>query len=126
MLRLFRNSLFQLLMSVWVALGVIGLCSGCATAGASKSSVEIHVSDNGLVTVDERIVALDDLPGRLKQMGAGRNTMVRVNVGRKPNRRVLASISSTLASNGFSRFIFLKPRESVSFMGPDDGDAAGR
>jgi hypothetical protein len=87
-----------------------GLAACRTTPPVLNGGERVMVLPDGNVSVDGRIASVEDLPGRLRSAGFDKAASIRVGIPGTPSQTLLARVSSVLASNGYLRVIFVKPR----------------
>ncbi len=100
----------------FIPLFILGalLSFGCASAQVSNAGApHVRLTEDGRVYVGDHETGLRELAGRLKKNGV--NPQIRITVGIPANTspEALSAIGRELASNGYRRFIFSKPRKAV-------------
>ena len=81
------------------------------TACASpRTSLDIAVAPDGVVSLENERVAMRQLPKKLKSAGANRQTAVYVTVPEHASPELMREITETLATAGYARVVFTKPR----------------
>ncbi len=96
------------------------LCCGCATAQMlSGGESHVRVTETGKIYVGEKEVKLSALAAELKKEKIKPQTQVTVEIPHNTPANALSAIGKELASNGYRRFIFTKPRKAVADKGID-------
>jgi len=94
--------------------------SGCTTMGrAEATSATVTLRESGRLYVGDSHTGLAGMVRQLKADGATRQTRITVEIPHNIAPETLQSISRQLASAGFRRIIFIKPRRAVSEVGED-------
>jgi len=90
--------------------------AGCGTAAGRipGNAVEVRMQGRGLLAVAGETLPPSRLPRKLKAMGAGRDTTIRILVGEQTPRSSMAAIARELASAGFPKILFTRPRRASS------------
>ena len=101
-------------------LGLLGcllaglLASSCMTGRLSGgSSAYVYVAANGVITFWGEPVGLEELPRRLKQAGATRETPIKIVPQGDVSERLLRSIAGNIGRKGLPRVLILEPRKAV-------------
>lgn len=93
---------------------------GCASAQVLHSTEpHVRVSNEGLIYVGEKEIELSKLAERLKKDDIPPQTQITVEIPSNTPPATLSAIGRELASNGYRRFIFNKPRKVVAEKGQD-------
>ena len=93
------------------------LASSCMTGRLSGgSSAYVYVAANGVITFWGEPVGLEELPRRLKQAGATRETPIKIVPQGDVSGRLLRSIAGNIGRKGLPRVLILEPRKAVSIM----------
>lgn len=102
------------MMGRWGAMLICTLLlAGCATANkGGVESVDIAVSSTGFCTLNGRVVRFEELPRKVQDAGAGRRTVIRIAIPESTSAETIRMLSSRLASAGYSRLIFSKPKRA--------------
>jgi len=96
-----------------VCAALLACLAGCDQANeGGVPAVDIVLSPSGLITLNGTPVNVQNLPAKLKQAGAGRQTSVRVRVPDGTSRQTLQRLGAHLASGGYSRIVFSKPQKA--------------
>ena len=97
-----------------VIAAVILLCAGCVAPNRdSNRTFELSLSPSGTCSFNRRVLRIDDLPRALKSAGAGKGSIIRVNIPDNIPTQTLRALTSRLASAGYSRVVFSKPRRAA-------------
>jgi len=100
-------------VALLAAVTLIG--AACFAPGAgSLRSVELALASGDACTLNGRIVSFRDLPRALKAAGAGRRTVINVKIPSDVPAEALRSLTSRLASAGYSRVVFARPRRTAA------------
>ena len=103
------KAVLPFVMVVAIAATVVG----CATSAANRpKTVTIEVAPDGAVMLDGQKVLLNQLPRKLKRKGATRETGIVVNIPEQAHYTTLKSVTETLATAGYARVMFAKPRHA--------------
>ena len=88
-----------------------GGTAGCQTASPSRDGERrVMVHPDGSVSVDGRVTKIEDMPGRLRSAGFEESASVYIGIPEQPSTAILTKVSSVLASSGYQRVVFVKPR----------------
>ncbi len=100
---------------------VLMLCGGCASTQLSRaaSSNTVELRENGRFLVEKETVPLQELAAQLKKIGVKPSQQIIVEIPENTSPAMLSVIGQQLASNGYRRFIFSKPRKAVAKKGAD-------
>ena len=100
-------------------LALVGLClqlgaGGCALPGSGTppAKINLRMTPTGELFVGEKPVLLEKLPQTLRAQGAAHATAVYIEVPDGVSPSDIRAITSTLATKGYSRLIFTKPRKT--------------
>jgi hypothetical protein len=106
-------------LALAVCVGVAGGLAGCGTPGGDGSldSVQVRVSPGGAVSVNGKTVALVHLTDRLASLGATPRTRITVMIPRDESASAIESIAGRLASAGYRKVVFTRPRRADAFRG---------
>lgn len=90
---------------------------GCMSAfGPAPEEMTLNLLSEGTITVKGFPVALTELPRKLKALGAAEGTEIIIMLPEQYSPKTCSDITSTLASAGFKRILFSKPRHSVAYQ----------
>jgi hypothetical protein len=103
-------------MTAFLAAALAGASlSGCGTLGADRpGDVRIAVSPGGRITVMDSPVELSRLGARLESRGIGKQARILVSVPPGAGAVLMEEITRQLASAGYTRFVFVRPRRQIS------------
>lgn len=92
--------------------------AGCGMTGNNLSNNTIHVSvsQGGDITVNGKTTELSQLAGKLKSLGATADTCIKVSVPKETPTSTMSEITRNLASAGFRKIIFTRPKQVDSFL----------
>jgi len=94
--------------------------SGCASAQVLQgASAHVRLAENGQLHVGNTDTTLSKLAAQLKKDGIGPRTQITIEIPPNTPPQTLTAISRELASNGYRRIIFSKPRKTVAEVGED-------
>jgi hypothetical protein len=90
------------------------LTQGCASfsAGSGREAVRVVLLPGGAFRLEGRTVRLRDLPQGLRSLGANSGTSIIVSVPPQTPATTISRVTSELASFGFPRIVFMKPRRA--------------
>lgn len=91
---------------------VLIFLTGCASPAGKSSEFVIQLSESGKITIEDKDVSLSRLCEHLKDIGLTPKTYISVEIPQNITQNTLRTISSTLASGGFRKIVFKKPRTS--------------
>jgi len=98
----------------------LALCCGGATAQMlSGGESHVRLTEKGKLYMGENEVKLSALAAELKKDKIKPETQVTVEIPHNTPANALSAIGKELASNGYRRFIFTKPRKAVVDKGID-------
>lgn len=83
----------------------------------------ITLLDNGMFQVGDATVKLGQLTDKLKSLRIPANAPIRIALTGDAPETTLRAIGGKLASNGYRRFMFVKPRHAESFTDSKTGRA---
>lgn len=96
----------------WTAWGLLALLlAGCAT---SRETMSIEVLSANVVTVQGDTVNVEQLPARMKKLGASPKTRIEVRLHAEAPPSSVTQVSRSLSAGGFRNFFFTKPRTASS------------
>jgi len=101
-----------------VTLTLITLLSGCA---APAQRINITVGSDGIIHVDGDRIRLSRLAAEMRSRGATPATIIEVEIPDAVSGDLLQGVSQPLATAGYKRTIFKKPRRAES-----ETESAGR
>lgn len=96
-------------------IALAALVAGCATTPDGR--VDIRIEPDGSVNVEGRQVALDDLAASVKRTGAKVDTVIEVTVPDDVKSDVLMGVTRPLATAGYKRVVFRKPKQAKATAG---------
>ncbi|MFC1498645.1 hypothetical protein ACFLS1_09295 [Verrucomicrobiota bacterium] len=97
---------------------VLAIClAGCVAVPSDRSS-DVAVTSDGKISAGGRIVEIDQLPRRLKSMGIKVNDSVTILIREDTSPSTLTEISRVLASAGYGRIMFSKPKRTIAVAKP--------
>jgi len=91
--------------------------AGLQAPAAPGSTFKLTLSDEGVLLVNDVRVKLPDLPKKLKSLGVKPDTVLVIAVPQDASTSTLTTISKELATKGYKRFTFIRPRKAVAFVG---------
>ncbi len=97
-----------------VVVGMLALVvQGCATGGGrGPSRVQVSVLTDGRASVEGRVVAMEEMAGLLKAVGASASTTIAVELPQALPQAELMRITGLLRRAGYVRVIFKRPRRA--------------
>ena len=104
------HSLSSFAASSMILLAFLLLFSGCASQ--SLDELTITLSERGVMSIAGKPMRLVDLPERMRRLGATPKTGVRIETPPGVSMRTLKTITTTLASKGYTRLIFTPPERA--------------
>ncbi len=100
-------------MQRWLLLVLLLLVAGCGIPkGKAPPRLDIRYISGNQVIVGDRSVPLAELPAALKAEGATSRTEIAVSVPADASQTAMAAIGSKLATAGFRRIVFMRPRHA--------------
>lgn len=93
---------------------VASLLSGCGSTSRKVELVNVVLESPQSATVEGRPVRLDELSALLRNMGATPQTQIKISVPQEASTAALKQVSARLASGGFRRVVFAKPRRAAA------------
>ena len=101
------------------ALVLVAGIAGCALfMGETLKSAQIQASSAKAIRVDGKPVLLEKLVSTLKSMGAGRNTLITVEVAQDAPSATAKLVSDTLIHGGFPKVVIAKRRPPTVSVAP--------
>lgn len=82
------------------------------TGSIGSERLRVTLSADGVITLRGRPVPLERLPAKLKSAGAGPQTSIDIAVAASTPQIRMAEITRVLASAGYSRIMFVRPRKT--------------
>lgn len=105
-----------------LAAAAIGV-GGCKTTrDGGAPVVQVTMTGDDLFQAGGRTAKLADLPALLKKSGAGPRSEIIVVVTETAPKGAMSAIGGKLASAGYRKVMFRKPRHAESFAGPKGGN----
>jgi len=93
----------------------ITIITGCTTTGIpGDNSVSIKVLDNNSFSIDNLIYPKEELPKRLKKMGANSETEIFLQLPSNSTSYMMKSYGSILKQNGFGRYLFSHGKKTIA------------
>ena len=91
------------------------IITGCATTGIpGDNSVNIKVLDDNSFSIDNLIYPTEELPKRLKKMGANSETEIFIQLPTNSTSSMMKSYGSLLKQNGFGRYLFSHGKKTTA------------
>lgn len=109
-------------MQRWLCLGLaLALAATAAPAAEPKGKVAASVMSvtalpDGKYKVGEETCDLKHLPKTVRGAGATKNTVIEMAIDDSTGRDRLVSIGRTLASDGFTSVVYVKPRKVDAYV----------
>jgi len=108
------------ILTVSILLGATIALSGCASAQVLRPvSAHVRLADNGRLYVGKTETPIRKLADQLKKEGISPKTQVTIEIPPNTPPQALTAISRALASNGYRRILFSKPRKASVEKGQD-------
>ena len=102
------------------ALALLLSLTGCTTMSRAEApSGTVTLTESGRLYVGQTHTGLAGMARKLRTDGCTRQSRITVEIPHDTSPAVMQEISRHLASGGFHRFIFVKPRRAVSEVGED-------
>ena len=99
------------------------LLSGCATqrepAGGDYDTIRLSMLSSGSIMLDGIPVLPQQLGRKLKRMGATPSTCIKIAVPDNAPKAALSELTVQLATAGFRRILFVRPRHADASLGED-------
>ncbi len=97
----------KIIINIIVIASAITLITGCATTGIpGDNSVNIKVLDDKTFSINSLIYPKEELPKRLKKMGANSQTEIFLQLPENSTNSMMKSYGSILKQNNFGRYFF--------------------
>lgn len=93
------------------------LIAGCATT--PMATLRVKVADNGLITINNKPISLDNVGASVKRAGAKRDTMIEVIVPAKATQDLCQSLKNNIAGAGFPNIFFVRQKQSTAYVNKD-------
>jgi biopolymer transport protein ExbD len=94
--------------------------SGCASAQVLKpADAQVRLSENGRLYVGDTETPVKKLAAQLKKDDIDPKTQITIEIPTNATPQTLTAISSELASSGYRRILFSKPRKATAEKGED-------
>lgn len=104
-------------MLKWLLLFPVLAVVGCGIMGVrSPARIEVGYVSGTELTVDSQSVPLAKLPEALRAQGATAQTEIAVGVPADAPQGVVAAIGGKLASAGFRKIVFTRPRQATAYV----------
>jgi len=98
-----------------IIVSAITIITGCATTGIpDDNSVSIKVLDDNSFSIDNLIYPIEELPKRMKKMGANSETEIFLQLPTNSTSSMMKSYGSILKQNGFGRYLFSHGKKSIA------------
>lgn len=85
----------------------------------SGNDAQIRLTEEGKIYVGEAYTGLSKMITQLKKDGIRPKEQITVEIPENTSPNAISAIGRELASNGFRRFVFSKPRKTVVEKGMD-------
>jgi hypothetical protein len=93
----------------------ITIIAGCATTGIpGDNSVKITILDQNEFTIDNQVYLKEELPKRLKKMGANSETEIFLKLPANSTSYMMKSYGAILKQNNFGRYFFTRGKKSTA------------
>jgi hypothetical protein len=93
--------------------------TSCATPGSQGTNAAyVHVSPSGNIDIDGKSVPVDQIGPALKDEGFGQRSPINVYVPEEVSQKIMSMITMSLTRSGFTRVMFIKPKQASSDIGP--------
>lgn len=89
------------------------LATGCASGG-SRARILVAMSSTGQLSVGGDHVKRGNVARRLKSLGGGPGTEIRVQIDTPPPSGQMAALTAELSRAGFRRVVFVTPRRATA------------
>ena len=83
--------------------------TGCATSPRQLDHAKVEIDERGVVRVADKPIMLEDLPDRLKEVGATPETRITIILPQDRQRSLILEISKQLTAAGYFRYKFKSP-----------------
>lgn len=108
------------LLKCLIALALMVSFSGCASAQVLKpADAHVRLSTNGRLYVGKIETPVKKLAAQLKKDGIGPKTQITIEIPPNTPPQALTVITRELASSGYRRILFSKPRKATAVKGED-------
>ncbi len=93
---------------------------GCASPrAATANDAQVRLTDDGRIYVGKTYTGLTKLTAQLKALGVKSETRIKVEIPHNTSSNAIIAIGRELASSGYPRFVFSKPRRASAEKGAD-------
>ncbi|MBN2301221.1 MAG: biopolymer transporter ExbD [Lentisphaerae bacterium] len=99
-----------------VMLSLLLFSTGCATVN-SDNVLTVAVTKSGLIMVQGRDVSVSRLPQKLRNMGAGDQTKIRIKISANASPSLIKQIDHALRLEGFRYIHYIGPKHAEAFAG---------
>ncbi len=104
----------------WTAFALILSLTGCTTMSRAEAPPgTVTLMESGRVYVGQTHTGLAGMARQLKANGCTRQSRITIEIPQDTSPAVMQEISRHLATGGFHRIIFVKPRRAISEVGED-------
>ena len=98
-----------------IIVSAITIITGCATTGIpGNNSVNVTILDKNEFTIDNQIYPKEELPKRLKKMGANSETEIFIQLPSNSTSYMMKSYGSILKQNGYGRYLFSHGKKTTT------------
>lgn len=95
------------------------LLTSCATSGSQGTrAAYVQVFPSGSITVNGKSVSVDQVGPVLRSKGYGQRSPINVHVPEDVSEKIMSMVTVSLTRSGFTRVLFIKPKQSSSDIGP--------
>jgi hypothetical protein len=98
---------------------ILTLSHGATAQVLGDVEAQVRLSQDGRIYVGDTYTGLAKLSAQLKKNGFKTQEQITIEIPQNTSPNALSAIGQELASNGFRRFIFSKPRKTVVEKGVD-------
>ena len=98
---------------------ILTLCHGASAQILGDVEAQVRLSQDGRIYVGDTYTGLAKLSAQLKKNGFKTQEQITIEIPQNTSPNALSAIGQELASHGFRRFVFSKPRKTVVEKGVD-------
>ncbi len=114
------NTMYTYIMKRLIVLVLMVSLGGCASAQVlNPADAHVRLSTNGRLYIGQVETPVKQLAAQLKKEGIGPKTQITIEIPPNTPPQALTVISRELASSGYRRILFSKPRKATAEKGED-------